>query len=227
MVGDLGDMVFRLRSALPNRWFSDASPNLGGLLSGLGTPWAWIYDRVTYVIQQARILTATDEWLDLIAFDFLGLMFARTPGEPDDAYRSRIQSALFREAGTRYAASTGLQTLTGNIPVIFEPANCGDTGGYGTLLEGALGAPPGLVYGALGGWGSLNLPLQFFVTVARPSSVGVNAVAGYGTSAGGFGEGAIYYANLAQLPNQVTDLDIQTELCGLMPINSVAWLRII
>ena len=36
----------------------------------------------------------------------------------------------------------------------------------------------GLAYGQAGGWGNLELPLQFFITVARPPTPGVSMLAG-------------------------------------------------
>ncbi len=49
---------------------------------------------------------------------------------------------------------------------------------------------------------------------------------GYGTSVGGYGEGAISYVDPALLPGHVTDADIQAALSRLLPVNAVAWLRI-
>ena len=220
MVGDIGDIVGRLVAALPGRWFGGSSPNLTSLLSSIGTSWVWLYGRITYAVQQTRLLTATEEWLDLISSDYFGPTVARKPGEPDGSYRARIQTALLAEAATRYAVSVGLQSITGSLPTIFEPGKCSDTGGYG--LTGG-----GMAYGSVGGWGSLSLPLQCFITVTRPPTSGANGIAGYGTSAGGFGEGSIGYVDLELLPGEVTDQDIQTAISRLMPINAVAWLRII
>ncbi len=220
MVGDIADIVGRLVAALPGRWFGSSSPNLMGLLSSIGTSWVWLYDRITYVIQQTRLLTATEEWLDLISNDYFGAAMTRKSGEPDSSFRTRIQTALLAEAATRDAVSAGLQSLTGTMPTIFEPAKCSDTGGYG-LIGG------GMAYGSAGGWESLSLPLQCFITVTRPPTLGANGIAGYGTPAGGFGEGSISYVDLGLLPGEVTDQDIQDAISRLMPINAVAWLRII
>ena len=220
MVGDIGDIVGRLVAALPGRWFGGSIPNLTGLLSSIGTSWVWLYGRITYAIQQTRLLTATDGWLDLISADYFWAAMSRKPGEPDGSYRTRIQTALLAEAATRDAISASLQSLTGSLPMIFEPGKCSDTGGYG--LTGG-----GMAYGCAGGWGSLNLPLQCFITVTRPPASGANGIAGYGTPAGGFGEGSISYVDLEMLPGEVTDQDIQTAISRLMPINAVAWLRII
>jgi hypothetical protein len=51
-------------------------------------------------------------------------------------------------------------------------------------------------------------------------------LAGYATDAGGYGQGSIAYVDLALLPDQVTNLEIETTLSGLLPVNSVAWLQI-
>jgi hypothetical protein len=227
MTGDLSDFISRLRTVLPKRWFSEQSPNLDALLTSIATPWVWLHNLITYVITQTRLATATDKWLDLIAIDYFGHKLDRKTNEADFAYRSRIQAALLREAATRYAVSDGLEYLIGAPPTIFEPANCMDTGAYGAS-EGMPNIPgTGMAYGLTGGWGSLKLPLQFFVTARRPATPGVGMLAGYGTSNGGYGQGSISYIDLSLLPGHVTDADIQTTLSSLLPVNAVAWLRII
>jgi hypothetical protein len=226
MLGDLADFVFRLRSALPKRWFSAEGPNLTALLTSIGTPWAWLYKLIRYVVVQTRIATATNEWLDLVANDFFGPRLRRKKGEFDMAFRTRIRLALLRETATRTAITYGLQGITGIEPKVFEPANCMDTGAYGTLSNDPALSNVGLAYGVTGGWGSLGLPYQFFITAARPATPGVAALAGYCTSNGGYGQGVIGYVDLSLLPGQVTDADIQRTLCDLLPINAVAWLRI-
>lgn len=226
MTGDLLDVVSRLRTVLPKRWFSDDSPNLSALLKSIATPWAWLYQSISYVICQTRLATATDDWLDLISHDYFGDILPRDSGESDSSYRPRIQRALLRESATRSAISSGLNTLVGSQPMIFEPANCMDTGSYGAFQDRSNLNGTGLAYGQAGGWGSLEIPLQFFVTVNRPPTPGISMLAGYGTPNAGYGEGTIGYVDLSVLPGQVTDLDIQTTLCRLLPVNAIAWLRI-
>lgn len=227
MKGDLSDFISRLRAVLPKGWFADQSPNLQALLSSIATPWVWLYNLITYVITQTRLATATDQWLDLIALDYFGCKLNRRTNEADFSYRGRIRAALLQEAATRSAVSAGLESLTGTPPIIFEPMNCMDTGSYGVLTTTSDIAGTGMAYGQAGGWGSLQLPLQFFVTVTCPPTPGIGSLAGYGTCAGGYGEGTISYVDLALLPGYVTDADIQTTLCNLLPVNAVAWLRII
>jgi len=223
MTGDLADIVNRLWIVLPNRWFSETSPNLQALLRCIATPWVWFYNSIQYVIAQTRLRTATGHWLDLIATDYFGSHLDRQTNEGDVSYRSRIQGQLLRAAGTRAAVSSGITALTGTPPRIFEPANCMDTGSWASSagLQGS-----GLAYGVTGGWGNLHLPFQFFVTATRPPTPGVAWLAGYGTPNGGYGQGAIGFVDLAILPGHVTDPDIQTTLCRLLPVNATAWLRI-
>ena len=72
MVGNLADFVCRLRAVLPKRWFAGQSPNLQSVLTGMATPWVWLYSVINYVIGQTRLLTATEDWLDLISNDYFG-----------------------------------------------------------------------------------------------------------------------------------------------------------
>lgn len=227
MTGDLSDFVSRLWAVLPKRWFAEQSPNLNALLISIATPWVWLYNLITYVIAQTRLATATDEWLDLIAFDYFGRELSRKIHEADFVYKNRIQAALLQEAVTRSAIEAGLQGLIGTHPVIFEPANCMDTGAYGAAADTADMLCTGMAYGLAGGWGSLQLPFQFFVTVLRPPTPGIGMVTGYNNFNGGYGEGAISYVDLSLLPGHVTDADIQAMLCRLIPVNAVAWLRLI
>jgi hypothetical protein len=200
MLGDLSDFVSRLRTVLPKRWFAEQSPNLDALLTSIATPWVWFYGLITYVITQTRLATATDGWLDLIALDYFGRNLIRRTSETDFAYRSRIQAAMLQEAATRSAVEAGLQGLVGTQPAIFEPANCMDTGSYGAVTTSSDTLDTGMAYGQAGGWGTPN---------------------------GGYCEGVISYVDLSLLPGTVADADVQATLCRLLPVNAVAWLRII
>jgi len=217
MTGDQSDMLARIKAVLPIRWFPDTTPVLDGLLTGLAWAWAWIYSLLTYVRTQTRIATATDVWLDIIANDFFGSRLERRAGQDDDAFRLLIQSNLLREHGTRQAIISAVQDLTGRTPAIFEPMRTTDTGGY------AIG---GVGYGAAGGWGSMALPFQCFVTAYRPSGSGIALVSGWGDSMGAYGTGAIEYASLAMVQGQVTDNDISAAIADVLPVASIAWTRI-
>jgi hypothetical protein len=207
---------------LPTRWFPDQAPVLDSILGGLASCWTWAYGMLQYVKAQARIATATDIWLDIVALDFFGNRLSRRRGQSDAAFRSRIQRELFRERGTRRAIISALQDLTGRAPDIFEPARTTDTGAYSSLThEGG-----GIAYGAVGGWGSLGLPFQCFVTAYRPVGSGIAMIAGWGGFVGAYGHGVIQYASLEMVQGQVTDDDIYSAIADVLPIAAVGWTRI-
>jgi hypothetical protein len=222
MTDDQQDMIARLRAVLPTRWFPDSAPVLDGLLSGLASGWSWAYQQLLYVKAQTRIATATDVWLDIIANDYFGGRLARRVGQSDGALRNRIQRELFRERGTRGTIIDMLNDLTGRAPLVFEPARTTDTGGYATLT----GAGGGVGYGKAGGWGSLTLPFQCFITAYRPVGSGIATVCGWGCSAGGYGRGAIEYASLEMVQGQVTDADIYAAVANVLPVAVIGWTRI-
>lgn len=222
MRADIQDLVARLRSLLPNRWFPDEAPVLDSVLSGVAWCWSVLFELLDYAKAQARIATATDIWLDVIAGDCFGSRVIRRSGQTDDDFRRRIRAELLRERGTRAALESVLQDLIGRAPVIFEPANPADTGGYG----GVGGTGGGLGYGAAGGWGNLCLPFQSFVTAYRPEGTGIGSVNGWGGFAGAYGAGACEYASLAMILGRVTDADINSAIAGVLPVSSICWTRI-
>lgn len=222
MTGDHADFLKRLRIVLPRFWFADTTPVLDSVLTGLADAWTRVYGLLQYVKLQCRIGTATGAWLDIIAFDFFGSGFYRRTEESDDSYRSRIKEELFRERGTRNAVIAALTELTGRRPMVFEPAHAPDTGGYGTL-EGGGG---GVGYGAAGGWGSLELPFQCFITAYRPAGGGVSYVAGWGAPVGAYCAGAIEFITLSMVQAQVADVDIYQMVSSVMPAAAIGWTQI-
>lgn len=212
MTGDPTDMQARLKATLPASWFPDSTPILDGVLTGLAAVWSGLHAALIDTIAQTRVATATDRFLDRIAADFFGTRLLRLPAEPDAAYRSRIRRELLRERGTRQAVIQVLQDLTGRTPIVFEPARPADTGAWG----GPLG------YGVAGGWGSLMLPYQCFVTAFRAEGGGIASVAGYGGPAG-YGVGTIQYADLTMLTGTVTDQQISEAVARVMPVSTIAW----
>jgi hypothetical protein len=216
MIGTQDDIVSRLKAVLPVRWFGDGTPILDGLLGGLAAGWSWVYGLLTFVIAQNRIASATGLWIDLIAHDYFGSRLTRRGGESDASLRLRVQREINRERGTRGAIIAVLEDLTGRVPVIFEPARPADTGAWGIALA----------YGQLGGWGSLALPYQCFVTAYRPQRNGIALVLGWGTGAGGYGVGSIEYGSLAMSEGQVTDSDINAAIADVLPVACTAWAQI-
>jgi hypothetical protein len=224
MIGDSEDMAARMQAVLPARWFGDTSPLLQAVLLGLGTCWAAIYGLVQTVQAQARIATASGGFLDLISTDFFGAALPRRNAEADGLFRTRISQELLRPRATREALMLALTELTGRPPRVFEPARPGDTGGYclGGLCYGGQTVLDGSnisVTGA-GGWGSLALPYQVFVTAYRPIGGGIALLAGYGTG------GLQYYGDLSMLSTVVSDAEIQTTVTKLLPAASIAWMNI-
>jgi hypothetical protein len=224
MIGDSEDMAARMQAVLPARWFGDTSPFLQAVLLGLGTGWSAIYGLVQTVQAQARIATAGGGFLDLISSDFFGTTLPRLKAEADGLFRIRISQELLRPRGTRSALVLALTELTGRAPRVFEPARPSDTGGYNVgglcyggqaLVDGAELTVPGA-----GGWGSLALPYQVFVTAYRPAGGGIALLAGYGTG------GLQYYGDLSMLSTVVSDADIQTTVTRLLPTASIAWMNI-
>ncbi len=214
MTGDPQDVLSRLKSVLPARWFGDTTPVLDGVLSGLASAWSWLYDFIAYARLQTRIATATDTWLDGISGDFFGARLLRATLEPDNAFRARILRELTRARATRPAIVQALIDLTGRAPEIFEPARAADTGGYGLAMG----------YGVAGAWGSLSLRCQLFVTAYRPLGTGIALFPGWGD--GAWSSGASAYADLAMIAVQVTDADIYAAIADVLPAAVTAWSRI-
>ena len=212
MVGEVGDFVSRLRRVLPTRWFGGVAPQADALLSGFGTAWSAIYALIAVVRNQARLLTASGVFIDMIAQDFFGGLLPRRATELDAAYAQRIRLELLRPRGTRQAMTLALTQLTGQPAVVFEPARPTDTGGYNT---------PRLSYRVAGALGSLGLPYQSFIKVRRPHGAGIALFAGYGT--GGYS----VYGALGMVVSAVPDTDIYATAAGVVPAGYTAWVQIL
>ena len=155
-------MAGRLRLTLPEGWFADDAPLLAGLFAGLGAAWAGLYSLLAQVRVQSRLATVTEGFLDLASVDFFGGRLSRRAGEVDAALRGRLLAAMRRERGTRQGVIDAA-AAAGYSAVVFEPARPLDTGAYGVAA--------GLAWGVAGGWGSLTMPLESFVTVRAVAAV--------------------------------------------------------
>jgi hypothetical protein len=51
-------------------------------------------------------------------------------------------------------------------------------------------------------------------------------VFGWGTPAGGYGQGTIEYASLAMVQGQLTDADIYAAVADALPVAAIGWTRI-
>lgn len=226
MIGDRVDIAGRLRSVLPPRWFGETTPVLDTLLNGIAAGWEYSYRFLQYTRAQTRLATASGLWLDLIAKDFFGNPLSRVLGQSDDAFRVVIQRNILRPLGTRTAVISALADLTGRPPIVFEPRNTADTGGYGRLLPSGAAVGGGAGYCISGGWGSLALPFQCFVTAFRPRGNGVAYVSGWGLYNGGYGVGTIEYADVDLIQGHVSDAEIEKALARTSPAGVVMWLNI-
>lgn len=233
--GDVADMAWRIFSVLPQRWFPalQSAPVLNGLLSGIGAGWAFGFQLLGYARAQARIATATGSFLDMIADDFFGLSLHRSAMEQDEAFRTRIAANLLSEKATRAGVSGAVRGLTGGSVAIFEPGRPADTGAYGTASCPEIGG--GIGYGIAGaGYGSLNLPFQFLIVVARPEPRSLTQVGGYGSltepgallASGAYGIGSLEYLDVSSLQGVVSDDDIRNAILSAVPVNATAWLAL-
>ena len=217
MVGDTADMLARLKMVLPARWFADSTPILDALLTGLGVAWSGLYALLGVVKAQTRIGTASGVFLDIASNDFLGAALPRRAAESDAAYRVRIQQNLLAPRATRASLAQALTNLTGRAPKIFEPLNATDAGGYGS---GTLG------FGVRGGYGSVNLPFQIFVTAYRPNGMPTSNAGGYNQGPGGYGCAPMLYADLASYAGTISDAEIYAMVAATLPTCGVAWTTI-
>lgn len=226
-VGSQQDFVNRIKAVLPRGWFADTTPVLDVMLNGTAEGLAWAYSIIAWLRQQIRIASASGVVLDLIAQDFFGSSLSRFPVESDTAFRARIYANLIQPRGTRAAVISALQRLTGRTPIIFEPANTGDTGGYGH--SGAL-TWTGMAYGDAGGWGSTKLPYQAFITAYRPLEATIGNVVGYyagsGWAGGGYGVGGAEYLGASMIQAQVPDAAIYQTIAATAPAGTIMWTKI-
>lgn len=203
---------------------STTTPVLDAILAGVGWMWSQTFSVIQYVRLQSRVSTATDVFLDVAARDYTGTRLERRQNENDASFRQRLLAYLPPGGATRDAMIARLSAITGNVPTVFEPTQPMDTGAYG---YGGLG------YGVAGGYGSLALPFQAFVTVQRPVSQGVPNLAGYSGNAstppyapGGYSMGLIAYSSISTAFSGVTDADIYQAVADTQPAGATVWTRI-
>lgn len=218
MIGDQSDFTARLKSLLPNGWFSDDAPVLNAVLNGLSYCLSLMYGLIAYAKLQTRIATATDGFLDLVAFDYFGAFLMRRLKEIDGALRARIFLNLLREKATRHGIIKVLTDLTGQIPIVFEPWRPLDCGAYGVNIS---------AYGVAGGYGSLVLPYQGFITCFDPIGQGVPFIAGYGNPEGAYNAGSqTEYASPSLISGLVTDADLYAAVADAKVEGTIAWMQI-
>lgn len=219
MTGDQLDMYARLKSWMPSTWFTDNNPTLDALLNGLASTGSFIYSQYAYAIQQSRINTATGDTLDAVAKDFFGVNVVRGVNQSDASFRADISIGLFRERTTRGAVVNALLSLTGQAPMVFEPASAADSGAYnaGTLA-----------YDVGGGYGDLTLNNQAFVTAYRPAGSGTPMVGGYDSPVGGYDSPSLLeYASISMGQAAISDAQILSAINAVRPIGMKVWVQIL
>jgi hypothetical protein len=217
------DIFKRIKLLLPARWFGEDTPILDAVINSLSAGWAGLFDLIAYVKTQARISTAMEAWLDLVARDFFGDRVIRRQRETDASFRKRISMELLRDKCTRAALYDLLKDLTGMPPAIFEPSNPRDTGCYGSLALCGAGVAG---YGVSGGWGNLHMPFQALVSAFRANVPGVGMINGWDGNVGGFGTGLSAYIDLDNSSSAPDDLEIYRQVSRTCAAGTIIWLSI-
>lgn len=216
--GDQQDILGRLKALIPPSWFGDTSTIRDAILSACAQALAWCYSLYLYAQLQTRIGTATDGWLDMIAYDFFGNDYGRSSGQSDDVFRNSIKINLFRERGTRHSIQKILEDLTGHTPIIFEPQRPMDTGSYGGPMIG---------YGVAGGYGSQLIPYQAFVIAYRPTGSGLPYIAGYSSTPSGYSVASRgEYASQDMITGSITDAQIYAAIASVKMEGTIVWVRL-
>ncbi len=209
-------MAGRIKQMLPKKWFSDDAPVLDALLGGLGHAWAGLHTLLLQVRAQTRIATATGIFLDIASQDYCGAALPRRAGEADAAFSARLRLNMLAPRATRAGLVAAVTNLTGRSPIVFEPLNANDTGGYNVDA----------CYGLAGGYGSFAMPYQFLLTVYRPNDLPANHAGGYGIGPGGYDQAPMFYASAAELAGNVSDAEIYATIASVVPTSSIAWTKI-
>src|SRR5262249_5054929 len=160
------------------------------------------FSLLTQVKAQTRIATATGIFLDIAARDFTGSPIARRLGETDAAFSARLSSCLLIPRATRSGIIQAISNLTGRKPIVFEPRNIIDTGGYNLNIG----------YGSIGAYGSFNMPYQYMVTAYRPNNLPERNAGGYNSGPGGYNVPPFFYSAGNGAAGAVSDADIYTAI---------------
>ncbi|MBV9984494.1 hypothetical protein [Bradyrhizobium sp.] len=146
------------------------APVLDAILTGIATTLSNIYALAIYLRAQTRIGSATDGFLDLIAFEFFGTFLKRYPDDTDVSFRTRILQFLLMPRLTRAGISAMLTALTGRTPGILAQWNPQDCGGWDFGIMG---------WDRAGCWGAIQ-PNQLTIVAYRPTGVfGIAPQAGW------------------------------------------------
>lgn len=211
------DMLNRQKAVIPPGWFPSDTPVLDGLLSGFAAVAKHLYDLIEYSRLQTRIGSASDGFLDLIAFDFFGQRIRRRPGQTDESMRAMILKEVLRIRGTRKGLENAIKDLTGT-PVstveLFDPRDCG---GYDT---GYLG------YDTAGLWGSVTNPRQILLNAQQPAGAGLPGAPGLDDGLGGYDTPPEQWGDQSMVVGPVTTQDIYDTINATRAAGVTVWTKI-
>lgn len=251
-IGTAADFLDRLKKLLPTRWWNVTAPRRDAVLGGISDALAWAYSLNVFVKAQERLSTATGQFIDLFAYDYLGLTIRRRVGEVDAAFAARVKKELLRPRVTRAAMYEALDDLTGRPPTIIEPWNTGDCGAWdvgtwawageavgavngGGFQDGNLAydttgcfyiVPTGVINasGGAGCWGDLLLP-QVLIIVAPPIVQGVPNISGWDDPQSAWNIGSTYYVDPADITGPLTIDDVYAVINQTKPVGVSVWVQ--
>lgn len=224
-VGSHQDIYNRLVYEQLPSWFGTDHAVLDTILEGLINTGMFNYQQYLYVVAQQRLQTATEDNLDLISKDYLGDELPRRAGEDDTSYRNRISATLLQEKATRFGMDNALYILTGFHPVIFEPWNPQDCGGYNVA-----DFPQTIGYSTHGSYGSGSYAYQCFIDVYVSPFQGMGSYSGYNDYFGGYnaaGDTAqLWYGGASEQTTIISDADIYKVINLTKVEGTVCWVSI-
>ena len=223
-IGGELDVYNRLIAQLPLEWWGISHANLDTILAAFVDTGSFHYSQYLYVVLQTRIKTATDINLDIISSDYLGDELPRRVGELDESFRTRILATLIQEKATRRGMINAIYNLTGIKPVIFEPWNPTDTGGYNDYQA--------LAYNTVGTYGSGSFAYQAFIDVYVGPFDGMASYGGYNSyTTGGYnvfgGDATLWYGGASIQTTIISDFDIYKIINLVKVYGTVIWTKII
>lgn len=209
----------------PLQWWSNPALIRDAIIGGISDALGHAYSLLPYAIQQTRLLTSTDFWIDLWAYDYLALTCQRLSGEPDSAYAPRVSDAVSQVRVSRPGMIESITDLTGVAPIIFEPFNGGDTGGWNIACG----------WDTAGAWGSAILPAQVYMIVQMSGvGVGVANIGGWSHGVGSSATPSILgwntvgaWISMEEISGQVTEQDILDCINNTKPEGVTVWVQIV